>query len=343
MLLAVGGLGCEIEKVAVARTDAGVALHGVLSATASSQVVLLERTRSGAVLLTAPPFDIPDPIVGDSGVAEPGAVVTLTTPDGQTLVAVEDNNVRNNGSGQGNYRFNLDGAALVRGATYRLSARTTKGELLTAETSVPGGVAATVAVQRDFDRARDTVVLEWPAAPGARSYFVRIETPLGPRSFFTDSTRVRLTGTIRNANIESLPHVFIPGFPQAVTVSAVDSNFYDWYRSHSDGLSGIGLAALRRTRLDVQREPQRERGELLVARADETIRGFHRVGLRRDHVVALEAQTHERPEYAESSLDAIDQPNAGQSVAVGAIPVVKVRVDRRDGHRLWEAGDEDVG
>jgi len=241
MLLAFGGLGCEFEKVAVARTDAGVALHGVLSATASSQVVLLERTRSGAVLLTAPPFDIPDPIVGDSGVAESGALVTLTTPDGQTLVAIEDNNVRNNGSGQGNYRFNLDGAALVRGATYRLSARTTKGEVLTAETSVPGGAPANVAVQRDFDRARDTVVLEWPAAPGARSYFVRIETPLGPRSFFTDSTRVRLTGTIRNANIESLPHVFIPGFPQAVTVSAVDSNFYDWYRSHSDGLSGIGL------------------------------------------------------------------------------------------------------
>ena len=43
------------------------------------------------------------------------------------------------------------------------------------------------------------------------------------------------------ADITSLPHVFIPGFPQAVTVSAVDSNFYDWYRTHNDEISGTGL------------------------------------------------------------------------------------------------------
>jgi hypothetical protein len=216
-------------------------MHGVLSASAPTQVVLLERTRNGSVFIIAPPFDLADPVVSDEGIAETGAFVQLTTPGGQTLLAREDNTVRDDRKGQGIYRFALSGAALERSGTYRLSVRTTKGEVLTAETSVPAGVAAAVAEQRVFDRARDTVIIEWAATPGARSYFVRIETPFGPRSFFTDSTRVRLTGGLRNVDVEALPRVFIPGFPQAVTVSAVDSNYYDWYRTHNDALSATGL------------------------------------------------------------------------------------------------------
>ena len=229
---------CEIEQVAIPQTQGRVATHGVLSATATTQVVLLERTRTGAVSVSAPPFELEDPFGSDEGVAESFATVSLTTPDGLTLVAQEDN--LGGGAGRGVYRFNLPGDALERGETYKLSVLTIKGEILSAETSVPEGVAAAVAEQRAFDRSRDTVVIEWPAAPGARSYFVRIETPFGPRSFFTDSTWVRLTGELRNADVSTLPHVFFPGFPQAVTVSAVDSNYYDWYRTHNDELSGTG-------------------------------------------------------------------------------------------------------
>lgn len=231
---------CEIEKVAIPRTEARVAMHGVLSATAPTQVVLLERTRNGSLAMTAPPFELPDAFVGNE-IAETGATVTLTAPDGQAFVAREDVTTRGDGKGQGIYRFALAGASLARGATYRLSVRTTKGETLAAETSVPGGTAAAVPEQRVFDRSRDTVIVEWPATPGARSYFVRIETPFGPRSFFTDSTRLRLSGGLRNVAVATLPHVFIPGFPQAVTVSAVDSNYYDWFRTHNDRLSGTGL------------------------------------------------------------------------------------------------------
>ena len=232
---------CEIEKVAIPRTEAGLALHGVLSASAPSQVVLLERTRNGSVYPVAPPFDLDDPVGSDAGIAESGALVRLVTPSGQTLIAREDAVGRGDGTGIGIYRFTLPGSALERGGTYRLSVHATDATELTAETSVPTGVAVATAAQRVFDRARDTVTLEWPATPGARSYFVRIETPFGPRAFFTDSTRVRLTGALRNVDVQQLPRVFIPGFPQAVTVSAVDSNYFDWYRSHNDALSGTGL------------------------------------------------------------------------------------------------------
>lgn len=232
---------CEIEKVGIPATAARLSMHSVLSASAPTQVVLLERTRNGTVFPVAPPFDLGDPIVTDEGVAETGAFITLTTPTGETLIAREDNTVRDDRKGQGIYRFALPGSSLVRGGRYRIAVMTTQGESMAAETSVPEGAAAAVAEQRTFDRANDTLLLEWPASPGARRYFVRVETPYGPLQFFTGDTRVRLSGELRNVDRTSLPRVFVPGFPQAVTVSAVDSNYYDWYRSQNDALTGSGL------------------------------------------------------------------------------------------------------
>jgi len=232
---------CEIEQIEIPRPDSHVAMHAVLSASAPSQVVLLERTRNGSIYVLAPPFDLEDPVVTDEGIAETRATISMTTPDGQTLFAREDaaNNV--SGKGGGIYRFLVPGNSLQRGGTYRLSVLTTKGEALSAETSVPEGAAAAVAEQIVFDRAGDAVTVEWPAATGARSYFVRFETPFGPRSFFTDSTHVRLSGDLRNIEVAGLPRVFFPGFQQVVTVSAVDSNYYDWFRTHNNALTGTGL------------------------------------------------------------------------------------------------------
>ena len=231
--------GCKIEEVEIPRTTSRVALHAVLSATAPSQVMLLERTRNGSVTIVGTPFELENPFVNDQGIAEPGATATLVAPDGQVFIGRED--LTPGGSGAGVYRFPLPGALLERGGDYRLAVVTTSGETLTAESSVPGGIAAEFPEDRTFNRSVDALSLAWPATPGARSYFVRIETPFGPRSFFTGDTTVRLTGDLRNVDVSSLPHVFVPGFPQAVTVSAVDSNFYDWYRTHNGELSGVGL------------------------------------------------------------------------------------------------------
>jgi hypothetical protein len=216
-------------------------MHSVLSATATNQVVLLERTRNGSVFMLAPHFDLEDPVVSDEGIAEPGASIVMTTPSGRTLVAREDRVVRSDRKGGGIYRFALRGDSLERAGTYRLTVTSARGEVLTAETSVPGGAAAPAPLPLTFDRSRDTLEISWAATSGARSYFVRIETPFGPRSFFTDSTRVRLAGELRNIDVDGLPRVFFPGFQQAVTVSAVDSNYFDWYRTHNDVLSGSGL------------------------------------------------------------------------------------------------------
>ena len=247
-MLALLGTACEIEKVAIQRPPTQLALHGMLSATAPSQVVLLEHTRNGSVQLIAPPFDVTDPVVSDEGIAETGAIMTLQAPTGELYVASEDNTTRVDGKGQGIYRFGLAGSALQRNAPYQLSVQTKSGATLNAETSVPGGTAVADPApgflpDALFDRTRDTMDLRWTAVPGARSYFVRVETPYGPLSFFTESTYVRLPGMLRNTDVISLPRVFVPGFPQTVTVSAVDSNYYDWYRTRNDAISGEGLVS----------------------------------------------------------------------------------------------------
>ena len=235
MLLA----GCKIEEVEIPRTKSRVALHAVLSATAPNQVMLLERTRTGSVTIVGEPFELENPFVNDEGIAEPDALATLVAPDGHVYTGLED--LTPGGTGAGVYRFPLPGALLDRSGSYRLTVVTTAGETLRGETAVPAGLAAEFAADTTFDRAVDTLFLAWPRSARARSYFVRVETPFGPRAFFTTDTSVRLTGELRNANLSTLRHVFIPGFPQAVTVSAVDSNFYDWFRTQNGELSGEGL------------------------------------------------------------------------------------------------------
>jgi hypothetical protein len=302
--------GCEIDRVGIPRTEARVAMHAVLSASAPTQVVLLERTRNGSVALVAPPFDLADPVVSDAGIAEMGATVRMTTPSGQTLFAREDNLTRGDGKGGGIYRFTLPGSALERGGTYRLTVSTINNEVLTAETTVPAGAAAMTATPLTFDRSRDTLTLEWPAARGARSYFVRIETPYGPRAFFTEGTSVRLAGALRNIDVEELPRVFIPGFPQAVTVSAVDSNYYDWYRSRNDVISGAGLVSRVQGGLGVFGSLVRLRyeGVNVVAPQTEPVAGrFELVGTPAELTAAFVLQLDL---YVESAAGRSDQPDA---------------------------------
>jgi len=266
------------------------------------------------VQLIAPPFDLGDPVVSDEGIAETGATMTLQAPSGDLYVASEDNTTRVDGKGQGIYRFAIPGSALQRNAPYRLSVVTKAGATLTAETSVPGGTAAVdlspgFLPDELFDRSRDTMDLRWSAVPGARSYFVRVETPYGPLSFFTESTFVRLPGMLRNTDVTSLPRVFIPGFPQTVTVSAVDSNYYDWYRTRNDAVSGEGLVnrvkggigvfgSLVRIRLDQVN---------VVAPQSQSIAGEYVVG--GDDLEKLIAPFSSLSLYLESPASRSDQPD----------------------------------
>jgi len=234
-------IGCELDKTPIPPKTPQIVLQGVLNAGTFSQVVLLERTRSGLVYVISPPYDTDDPVTSDEGIPETGATVTLITPSGQAIQAIEDSKV-NAGKGQGVYRIPLTGNSLVRNQPYHLLVQTSSGETLSAETSVPDGVSTTNVVYRTaFDRTTETFAVAWPASATAKSYLVRIETPYGPRQFFTQDTSVSLPGMLRNVAVAELPHVFFPGYAQNIAVAAVDSNYYDWFRTHNDVISGEGL------------------------------------------------------------------------------------------------------
>jgi hypothetical protein len=234
---------CEIGTVTVPKTEADVVVHAVLNPSATMQVVLLERTLSGAANVPDTTFDGTDPIASAGGIPISGATVEILDSLGRTFRGVEDQigtapTVR----GTGVYRVLLAGSALVLGARYQLRISTPTGEQVNAFTRLPRPeVRSAGALNRTMNRDHDVLNVQWTAVPAARTYAVRIESPFGPFFLFTDSTRIRLDGDLRNLFAGELQHVFIPGFRQDVLIAAVDSNFYDYYRTNNDPFTGSGI------------------------------------------------------------------------------------------------------
>ena len=234
---------CEIGKVTVPASAPGVVVHAVLNAGATSQVVLLEQTLSGVATVPDTNFDGADPIASAGGLPISGATVEIVDSTGRAVRGVEDQ-VTSNGvqHGTGVYRVPIAGSTLVLGARYQLRIRTPDGKAVTAFTRVPrADVRSTGALTRTMNRDHDALDMQWTAAASTRTYAVRVETPFGPFFLFTDSTRLRLSGDLRNLFADDLQHVFIPGFRQDVLVAAVDSNFYDYYRTNNDPFTGSGI------------------------------------------------------------------------------------------------------
>jgi len=127
------------------------------------------------------------------------------------------------------------------GARYALRVVTPEGSIVTGTTVLPSFGFGPDPRLDSFNRDRDSLRLVWPDVGGARSYLVRAESPFGPFLLFTDSTSVTLHGDLRNYFATSIERVFIPGFRQRVTVAAVDTNYFDYYRTRNDPFTGAGI------------------------------------------------------------------------------------------------------
>lgn len=233
---------CEIGTVTIPKTTSAVVVHSVLNPLAGEQVVLLERTLTGEVTIPDTTFDPTDPIASGGGIPVSDAVVEILDSTGRAFRGVEDKTLNPNGRGAGVYRVPLRGPSIVLGARYQLRVRTPANEQLTAFTRVPRATQRFVGgLTRTFNRDRDALIAQWARVPAARSYAVRIESPFGPFFMFTDSLSFRITGELRNLFAGDLQRVFIPGFRQDAYVAAVDSNFYDYYRTSNDPFTGAGI------------------------------------------------------------------------------------------------------
>ena len=231
--------GCKFNEITIPQTAPAIVVHAVLNPTLLTQVVLVERTLTGSVAVNDSLFNPADPIVSDGGVAVNQAQVVLTDSTGKSATAIED--VTEDNRRTGVYRINLN-APLQPGERYTLRITTTDGQVVTGETRIPQPLAtSTDALTRTFNRDTDTLTVTWNPAPLTRAYAVRVESPFGPYFLFTDSTRLRFVGDARNPFASNLEHLFIPGFRQQVTIAAVDSNFYDYYRTNNDPFTGAGI------------------------------------------------------------------------------------------------------
>lgn len=244
LVLATALASCEIGKVTIPSNSPDVVVHAVLNSGAISQVVLLEQTLSGVATVPDTNFDGNDPIASAGGLPIFGATVDVLDSTGRAFRGIEDQVTSSGGvqRGTGVYRVPLAGSALVLGARYQLRIRTTDGKNVTAFTRVPrADIRSTGALTQTMNRDHDILNVTWTPANSTRTYAIRIETPYGPFFLFTDSTRLRLSGSLRNLFADQLQHVFIPGFRQDVLVAAVDSNFYDYYRTNNDPFTGSGI------------------------------------------------------------------------------------------------------
>ena len=240
---------CTFDEKAVAVQPPQIVVHAVLDPGTQEQEVLVERTLSGAVNVRDDMrFDSDDPINTGGGIPIGGAEVTITGPDGpirgfESLVPGRPSTYTS-----GRYVVVLGPGPVIgapplrRGVRYELRVSTPDGALVAGTTVVPDFAPASASTRLDlFNRDRDSVRVTWRSVRGARSYLLRAETPFGAFLLFTDSTHVTLKGDLRNYFATSLERVFIPGFRQRVTVAAVDSNFFDYYRSRNDPFTGSGI------------------------------------------------------------------------------------------------------
>ena len=240
---------CTFDQQSVAVQPSQVVVHAVLDPGTMMQEVLVERTLSGAADIPEDlRFDPDDPINTGGGIPIPGAEVTITGPDGtlRGFEAPAPGRPSTYATGRYLVRFGLGGAstlpALRRGARYELRVRTPDGTVVTGSTVVPEIMPVVPSSRPDpFNRDRDSLPIRWPDVRGARSFLVRAESPYGVFLLFSDSNRVVLKGDLRNYFASSLQRVFIPGFRQRVTVAAVDSNYFDYYRSRNDPFTGSGI------------------------------------------------------------------------------------------------------
>lgn len=210
-------------------------VHAVLDPSVQHQLIVVQTT-TGAV-------------VAQRQVT--GAVVTIATPDGRTLTAVERSDttaVTGVDQPSGSlpfpkvttiYDLDVGGAGLIPGATYRLRVVAPDGRTVTGRTTIPNAVPSSAAAPtQTIDRSIDTVSLHWSRVAGARSYQVFVRSTAGTFSVFAD-TSVALPGTMQE--LGNGEDVFERRLTHQLAVIAVDENYFDYYHRTSDFFTATGL------------------------------------------------------------------------------------------------------
>ena len=234
------GLGACVETTAVSPDANTLVVHAVLDPGVQHQIIVVQST-TGAIQVQR---------------QVTGALVTIGTPDGRTLTAMER---RDTAAVSGFptvttiYDLDVGIAGLIPGGAYQLRVVAPDGRTVTGRTTIPNAIPSNAVAQtQTIDRARDTVSLQWSHVAGARSYQVFVRSPISTFSVFAADTSLALPGTAQDLNGSSLgcagkptfgvcPFAFVSGLTSRLVVIAVDENYFDYYSRTSDLFSTTGL------------------------------------------------------------------------------------------------------
>jgi len=227
-------MGC-VETTSVSPDASTLVLHAVLDPGVQHQIIVVQTT-TGALAAQR---------------QVTGAVVTIATPDGRTLTAVERQDTAAVTVPLCErcflpfpkvttiYDLDVGGAGLIPGGTYQLRVVAPDGRTVTGRTTIPKAVPSTGgAPTQTIDRSIDTVSLQWSRVAGARSYQVVVRSTAGSYSVFAD-TSVVLPGTMQV--LGNGEDVFERRLTHQLVVIAVDQNYFDYYHRTSDFFTAMGL------------------------------------------------------------------------------------------------------
>lgn len=219
LLAAIASAGC-FSQLPLESGASTLVVTSVLNALQDTQVVVVQRTVNGG----------PSPSPVDS------AMVLITGPDGIAMTGVEMKDAAVGSS----YRVVLSASheQLVPGGVYRLRVALKTGEEVTGTTTIPlAQSVAPPASTESFASTTDTLRLSWPIVKAAAGYEVRVQSSAGVYAVFAD-TNATLPGTARS--LDGKP-VFVDGLVHAVSVSAVDAAYHNYYRTSSDEFTGAAV------------------------------------------------------------------------------------------------------
>lgn len=253
MLSALGA--CKLDETSVPTSKPEIVVHAILNPIVVDQVVLVEKTLTGEVSVPDRfASDSLEPILSGGGVPITDAVVTLRdlTKNLEPVVGIEDSQDRPDGKGRGVYRFKNapkptfvpphGEIPIVRERRYELVV-TWNGQTARSMTTVPNPdrLLPNDLGRRTFNVDHDSIVFDWPNATAAKRFALLASTPFGPFLLFSDSTRLVVRGSLRDLFAEGFPYAFIPGYRQTISTSAVDTNYFDYYRSVNNPFTGTGI------------------------------------------------------------------------------------------------------
>jgi hypothetical protein len=234
LVLAAAAAAC-VETTSVSPDANTLIVHAVLDPGVQHQIIVVQTT-TGAVA---------------AQLQVTGAVVTIATPDGRTLTAVERRDTAAVTAPFCErcffpfpkvttiYDLDVGGAGLIPGGTYQLRVVAPDGRTVTGRTTIPNAVPSMAAgPTQTIDRTRDTVSLQWSRVAGARSYEVVVRSTAGSYSMFAD-TSVVLPGTMQV--LGNGEDVFERRLTHQLAVIAVDKNYFDYYHRTSDFFTATGL------------------------------------------------------------------------------------------------------